>query len=237
MSISKHHYTYLLTDEVGKMYIGARSCVCLPKDDVYWSSSKYVHEAKQQGKKFTKQILSVWPTRQEAVMHEIFLHEVFDVAKNESFYNKSKQTALAFDTSGHEVAEQTKQKRRSAMEKRYGTLKKDYRLLETYGTKHKPKGTCKGWPKGKKQSQEMIAKRSKAQIGKTGMQNNRGAKPVFAINLLTKEAKLLIGKANISESGFDPATVHKICNKKPGFYTNKKHIFRFLLPKEIEMFV
>lgn len=231
MSSEKFHYTYLLSDIDGKMYIGARSCSMPPQQDNYWSSSKYVLKAMKDGVLFTKQILSVWPSRHESVLHEILLHEIFDVAKNVSFYNRSKQTSTFFDTSGLPVSEDSKKKRRIAMEQRYGTLKKDYRI------KKDTKNKCKGWPRGKKQSASQIANRAKAQTGKMGMRNNKGAKPIFAINLLTKETKLIIGRTDISNSGFDPSTVHRICHKKPSSFTHKKHTFRFLCKEEIEMFV
>ena len=229
MTQDKFHYTYLLSDNDGKMYIGARSCIAHPNDDNYWSSSKYVLNAIKNGVLFNKEILAIWSSRKEAVLHEVLLHDVFDVAKNKNFYNKSKQTSTFFDTSGNEVSKETRAKRRTSMEKRYGILKKDHRI-----TKEK---SPRGVKKGTKQSLLTIAARAKAQTGKMGMQNNKGAKPIFAINLLTKEAKLIIGRTQVSNFGFDPATVHRICHKKPSSFTHKKHTFRFLGQEEIKMFV
>jgi hypothetical protein len=237
MSSDKFHYTYLLSGNDGKMYIGARSCLTIPEKDIYWSSSKYVLQAIKDGVVFDKKILSVWPSRQEAVAHEILLHDIFNVAKNVNFYNRSKQTSTSFDTSGIFVPEETRKKRRDAMEKRYGSLKKDYRLKAIHKSKIEPKNTCKGWPKGKKQPASMVMARAKAQIGKTGMKNNRGAKPLFAIDLVTKKATVLVGRTHVENFGFDPSTVHKICHKKQSSFTHKKHTFRFLCQEEIKMFV
>jgi hypothetical protein len=133
---------------------------------------------------FEKEILAIWPSRKEAVLHEVLLHDIFDVAKNQNFYNKSKQTSTFFDTSGVKTPQERIEKRRATMEKRYGPFKKN-----SYTQKEKG---SKGVKKGSKQSASTIALRAKAQTGKMGMQNNKGAKPIFAINLLTKETKLIV---------------------------------------------
>jgi len=49
---------------------------------------------------YTYSVLAEFPTRYDAVCHEIFLHSFYDVAKNEMFYNRAKQTSTGFDTSG-----------------------------------------------------------------------------------------------------------------------------------------
>lgn len=221
MQQNKFHYTYLLLDNNGKMYIGARSCIVHPIDDNYWSSSKYVLNAITKGIKFNKQILSIWNTRKEAINHEILLHEIFDVAKNQSFYNKAKQTSTKFDTTGFVFSEEQKLKI-SIASKRKRNKSPFYK-------------ECK--LKNRKQSLTQIANRAKAQTGKMGMKNNKSAKPIFAINLATKEAKLLVGRTEVSNFGFDPSTVHRICHKKPSSFTHKKHTFRFLCQNEIKMFV
>lgn len=218
MEQNKLHYTYLLSDNDGKMYIGARSCIVHPNNDDYWSSSKYVLDAINKGIKFDKTILAIWDTRKEAVNHEILLHEIFDVAKNQNFYNKSKQTSTKFDTTGFVFSEEQK-RQISICSKRKRKKYKQSKL------------------KNRKQSLSQIANRAKAQIGKMGMQNNKGAKPIFAINLATKETKLLVGRTEVSNFGFDPSTVHRICHKKPSSFTHKKHTFRFLCQEEIKMFV
>jgi hypothetical protein len=235
-----YHYTYQLTDQTGRSYIGARSCSVYPTDDVtYMSSSKYVHKAIIDGFVFEKKILAVFPTRIDAVQHEINLHDFFDVARNFNFYNRSRQTNLKFDTSGIEVSEETRLKRRIALEKRYGILKKDFRNKQSKKENYSRKIDAKkrGARKGVKQSKSHTEARANAQTGKTGMLNNKGAKPVFAINLLTKHTHILVGRKNISDSGFDPSTVHRICHKKPSSFTHKKHIFRFLTEEEIQDFV
>lgn len=61
---------------------------------------------------FQKEILTTWTTRTEALQEEIRLHNLNDVAKNPTFYNRSKQTSTGFDTTGVSVvhSEETKNK-------------------------------------------------------------------------------------------------------------------------------
>lgn len=93
----KYHYVYLLINPTNDMmYIGKRSCDCLPNDDTkYMSSSKYVPK-----EECDKLILEEFSTATEAIEYEKKLHEQFDVGVNPSFYNKSKQTSTGFDTTG-----------------------------------------------------------------------------------------------------------------------------------------
>tara|TARA_R110000744_G_scaffold147612_12_gene260622 strand:- start:3811 stop:4539 length:729 start_codon:yes stop_codon:yes gene_type:complete len=88
-------------------YIGVRTCKTKPDcDNNYWGSSKYVpKDIKKTG---TKTILKVFSKREDAVLHEIELHSLYDVARNEKFWNRSKQTCTGFDTSGTKLTEQQK---------------------------------------------------------------------------------------------------------------------------------
>lgn len=90
------HYTYWLEDEFGKAYIGSRTSSSLPESDPYMGSSSTIDEALNKGIKFKKIILATWPSRKEALSHEILLHDIFDVDKNSKFYNKAKQTSVKF---------------------------------------------------------------------------------------------------------------------------------------------
>jgi hypothetical protein len=104
--MKKYHYVYKITNlkpqDQRKFYIGVRSSNCLPKDDHYWSSSKYLKEAiKDNGyNNFKKEILSIWESRKLALTEEIRLHELYDVSKNPQYYNRSKQTSSGWDTTG-----------------------------------------------------------------------------------------------------------------------------------------
>lgn len=92
-----NHYTYLLINPTtGMLYIGKRSCNCLPEEDTtYMSSSTYVPKTE-----CLKVILNTFKTSLEALDNEIHLHTVFNVGLNPIFYNKAKQTSNSFDTTG-----------------------------------------------------------------------------------------------------------------------------------------
>ena len=94
------------------MYIGKRSCSCLPElDTSYMGSSKYVPKDE-----CIKVILNTFTSSIDAINDEIALHNTFDVAVNSMFYNRSKQTSTKFDTTGISItpSEATKQKLRTA---------------------------------------------------------------------------------------------------------------------------
>ena len=103
------HYTYLLINPTtGMLYIGKRSCNCLPEEDTtYMSSSTYVPKTE-----CIKFIINTFDTALEALDNEIYFHNLFNVGVNHMFYNKSKQTSNSFDTTGISFlkSEATKQK-------------------------------------------------------------------------------------------------------------------------------
>ena len=86
-------------------YIGVRTSKVHPDcDNNYWGSSKYVpKDIEVSG---TKTVLKMFSERKQAVLHEIELHSLYDVARNEKFWNKSKQTSTGFDTSGSQLTEE-----------------------------------------------------------------------------------------------------------------------------------
>lgn len=92
-----HHYTYLITYTDGKKYIGVRSCKCSVEDDIaYIGSSRHTPNHLFQ----SKQVLRQFATRNQAVAHEVELHDQYQVATSTEFYNRSRQTTTKFDTSG-----------------------------------------------------------------------------------------------------------------------------------------
>lgn len=107
-----YHYTYRLTalnpiDE-RRYYIGVRSCDCLPEDDAYMSSSRTVAKLIASGVQFQKEIIALWPTRKEAVAHEVALHDLHDVGRNGEWFNRAKQTSTSYDTGGTTISEKHK---------------------------------------------------------------------------------------------------------------------------------
>lgn len=104
---NKTHYVYKITNlnptSSEYLYIGVHSDKNPnPLNDGYMETSKYLDKAmKTEGIiNFNKEILSLWNTRKEAVQEEIRVHELFDVAVNPNYYNRSKQKAVGFDVTG-----------------------------------------------------------------------------------------------------------------------------------------
>ena len=94
-----YHYTYKLTinntTDSRKYYIGVRSSDKHPNDDInYLGSCKTLLEwFKYNGTNdVKKEILAIYDNRKDAIQHEIELHDQFDVAANELFWNRAKQT-------------------------------------------------------------------------------------------------------------------------------------------------
>ena len=97
----EYHYTYeLRCNETGQLYIGKRSCKVSPELDKYWSSSRTVKSMLNQGYTFTKTILNRFDTAKEALQDEINLHSLYNVAQDEKYLNKVKQTSTKFDFTG-----------------------------------------------------------------------------------------------------------------------------------------
>lgn len=108
-----YNYVYRITNmKSSKHYYGVRSSKVEPKLDLgikYFSSSsdkKFIKEQKENKSIFKYKIIKIYKTREEATNLEIKLHDKFDVAKNEMFYNKSKQTSCKFDTSGTKLSKE-----------------------------------------------------------------------------------------------------------------------------------
>lgn len=83
------------------MYIGVRSCKGAPEADAYMGSSKPLRAWLAKNKSAaTKVILARWATREEAMAHEVFLHDCFDVGANSECWNQAKATTALFDVTG-----------------------------------------------------------------------------------------------------------------------------------------
>lgn len=105
--IYTYHYVYRISNILlHKHYYGVRSTNRSPIDDLgkkYFSSStdrQFISDQKENPSNYKYKIVKVFETRLEAIAHEIFLHERFNVAINPSFYNRSKQKIAGFDRTG-----------------------------------------------------------------------------------------------------------------------------------------
>lgn len=89
------HYTYITLGTDGRYYIGARSCKCDPLADPYMGShTDPTYEPVR------KRILATFDSREEALEHEIFLHELRQVDANPRYANRSRQRSTGFYYNG-----------------------------------------------------------------------------------------------------------------------------------------
>jgi len=91
----KFHYVYRITNKVlNKHYYGVHSCNNLELEGIgveYFSSStdmEFIKDQKENLQNYKYKIVKQFKTRQEANEYEELLHNKFDVANNNSFYNK-----------------------------------------------------------------------------------------------------------------------------------------------------
>lgn len=177
-----NHYTYMVqTPSVaGKcMYIGVRSCEVEPEMDSYMGSSKPLLSwlSKTSGAA-VKIVLARWPTRAEAMAHEIFLHDCFDVGPNKSFWNQAKATSTFFDVTGLVRPKQFRDNVSKRMQGRVMSLATKQKLAEANrGRAPSNKGTPL--------SAEAKAKLSAALTGKPGPNLGR----VFSAESRAKNSK------------------------------------------------
>ena len=114
-----YHYTYLLLDPESEMkYIGMRSSKCKPEEDTYMGSAyaMTIHDKRR----CDKLVLEEFDTREEALHHEMKLHNQFEVHTNPEFWNLSKQTSTKFisNRKGCKLTEEHKLKCSSALKGR-----------------------------------------------------------------------------------------------------------------------
>lgn len=113
MSTNKvYHYVYRITNIVDKKYYyGKRSSKKVPLEDIgkyYFSSSKdnqFIKDQKQNPQNYKYKVVKILPSAKEAIALELWLHNKFNVGLNPKFYNKVKQTAVKFDTTGTKLSE------------------------------------------------------------------------------------------------------------------------------------
>lgn len=85
------HYTYITRSPDGRYYIGVRSCEGDPTEDPYMGSHSdpTYHPSR-------KRILVTFDSREEAMEHEIYLHELRQVDTNPRYANKARQRSTGF---------------------------------------------------------------------------------------------------------------------------------------------
>lgn len=162
------HYTYVIKNMcTGLLYIGVHTGT-----NEYWGSSTYLTEdIKRLGKhNFKKRILQVFSTREEAVSHEIVLHDKYDVALSERFYNKVKQTSTGFDSTGLKWTTEQIEKRSKSLKK---TVNDPQWKATTGAEKNKTvSNTRQGWSAKRKEQFSKRISDTRKELGLAAGKNN-----------------------------------------------------------------
>ena len=160
---TKHHYVYRITNKrLKKHYYGVRSCSCKPVEDLgiyYFSSStdeEFMKDQTEHPEDYKYKIIKEFDNRKDAENLEIYLHEKFNVAANEHFYNRCKSISTGFSTAGthwteehHKNMEKIFESYRRPFEERFGPekankIKEKQRKPKTEETKRKISIALKG---------------------------------------------------------------------------------------------
>ena len=176
-----YHYTYEITannpTDARQKYIGVRSCECYPTEDKYWGSCKSFTEwQKVNGtESLAKKIFAMHQTRELAIEHEIKLHEHFDVAVNEEYFNECRATSIGFYQEPEVISKDITEKwqdpayRQMMSDAHKGQVAWNKGLKTPADVRAKQSLAKKGKPshmKGKKHTAESIKKMSDANKGK-----------------------------------------------------------------------
>lgn len=156
LNSTKHHYVYRITNKrLKKHYYGVRSCSCLPIEDLgvyYFSSStdeEFMKDQKEHPEDYKYKIIKEFDNRKDAEYLEKYLHEKFNVAANEHFYNRCKSTLMGFSVEGthwteehHKKMKKVFENQKRSYEERFGPeksnkIKEKQRKPKTEETKRK----------------------------------------------------------------------------------------------------
>lgn len=132
MKKQKYHYVYRITNKIiNKHYYGSRTSKIEPQKDlgfIYFSSSSdknFIKDQKENPKNYKYVIVRIFVNRNKALLFEASLHHKFNVAKNNSFYNKSNVTSTGF-IYGFLGKKHNKESRKKAISKKVLTMKSTF---------------------------------------------------------------------------------------------------------------
>ena len=166
------HYVYKISNIIDdKHYIGVRSAKNPIKDlgIKYFSSStdeEFMLEQQEFPERFEYKILEVFSTRKLAVAKEIELHDLYDVAVNESFYNRAKQTSSGFCRLNSYHTSETIERMRLAKSGENNPMWSKNHSEETKAKYSLTRSGKKSYMWGKNHSQETKDKIRTANLGK-----------------------------------------------------------------------
>lgn len=209
----EYHYVYRITNNlIKKHYYGVRTSTIHPSEDlgkVYFSSSSdfdFIQDQKNNPQNYKYKIVSIFKSREEAALIEIKLHDRFDVASNDSFYNRSKSTTTGWNVKGTTQSKEHVLKRSIAMSGK------------TQSKEHIEKRKNKLI--GLEQSEETKKKRSESMLGKNTFKRTEETREKMRIMRLGKKQSEET-RRKISEASSRPRKKNAIvecphCNKTGG---------------------
>lgn len=208
-----NHYTYKITNLLnGRSYIGVRSTYLSPSNDLgilYYSSSSdidFINEQKDYPSKFIYEIIEVFSNRKDALKHEIELHNLYDVANNEMFYNRSKQTSHAIDFTGCHHNEESK--------KRIGVAS------TARGISDKAKENLKWHRENRIRTEEERLKMSIAKLNNTNAAGERDDDFKRSRSLKMKSNNFMKGKKH-SDQSKQKMSLAKLGDNNPKYWSGK----------------
>ncbi|MFQ7075314.1 MAG: GIY-YIG nuclease family protein [Clostridia bacterium] len=115
-------YVYEITNNInGKKYIGKRKCSCNIEDDCYMGSGAALTLAKKKygGHNFSKKIIEVCNTEDEAYLREAYWINYFDAVKSDDYYNliEGEKNNKYKNMTNKQREEMNKKKRRTGLYK------------------------------------------------------------------------------------------------------------------------
>lgn len=125
-----YHYVYKIEFETGHIYIGVRSCECLPEKDPYLGSP-YTHKTYWEEYEPNKTIIKVLDTREEANQYEeVLIDWVWSINKEKSL--NAHNQGYKFNNFGNKHSEKTRA-RLSELRKGKPTTAKEFYLVSPTG--------------------------------------------------------------------------------------------------------
>jgi group I intron endonuclease len=219
MSNNLTHYVYYSYEELGRGYIGSRTCKCDPQDDSYFGS--YTDKTFKPIKKI---ILAICESKQQRYELEYMYQKIYNVVENPHFVNKSFQTTTGFSRLGLPNSPESRKKMSESRRNRPSGMKGKKHSDET---KKRIANSLKGVlcpSRAVKWTEERRKNHSKRLKGKKGKRHDqetieriRGklSKKVIIKSLKTGEIREFKSQVEAAKNlGCAQGAVNTLCTKK-----------------------
>ena len=112
----RRHLVYRISHLISKVhYYGSQSNNKILGESYFSSSSdeSFISEQSQHPERFKYKVIKIYNNTSDKIIHEAYLHQLFDVKSHDKFYNKVNQTASGFDTTGISMLSKDEREKRS----------------------------------------------------------------------------------------------------------------------------